>query len=1079
MSDKEVKIRITGDVSDLEKKLKSIENTLNSLGKNSSGNNKLINNLIDGIDQFEKRAEDAVDVLDDIYDSTRRAGKSSYMAELAADLGDVDKKAEETVDNIKDINKSMNSIDVKPMNNITKSMTDMQLEDRVKDMQDFAESVNNIKKVANLDFGGTQKSFDKITKESGGMIDNIASGFTTGVVASNVMAKSLDGIASEIKDVVSALQGLDALTSLKDKVQVFDTFADTLTRTRKKIEELNDSYDKLKKQQQDLLDDIERVEYELSSSGFGDFAEDAEWVHLQQKLTKVNGELKEYEGLITKAETELKKLTKEENKYADEFTDRINRYDKLSEKINKVIDDENENVLVQKRLAQVYEQAAKSMKNMYDDVDYSKASKDLERLTKDARDYVETTSLMNFDTLSDDLKKLTKHIDEKVEKTKELTAANSAMDDQTRSTVYHLEAEAEALKEYADTAGYAFKRIEEKAGTDEEWQIIGNVKALEKSMNPAKIREYNEAIAEYFHVINESNGQISKSFMNEDGSFSAAKFIAILERFGRPMNQLAAEYKNIRNKALEYLKVGDEESQLLAKTAKERLESMASIKKEAQALKEKSEAEEKDAKAQLESLKARKQGIDANLEEIEAAVKLGKALQEKGEATDEDSRKLKENIELLKEHKKMSDDLASQIVEADNKAAKAKQNLVEATEKLNKAQKDEARMQEVLNRYDQDTKINNAKKKLEEVEASQKSAKAKLEEAQAAEKAAKAAHEEYQTKRKLIALKEKGDMDATADETSSKELQTVIEKATKAQKEYNEAIEKTRKAQEDYDKSTREVADAKERLEKAERSELDNKREYVKAVNEQAQVLRKYGQAVEDINLDEIRDIDKTLGTKLKDLFPNDLPKSVEEFKDYIKSAFTELNDLDLGNFGSLLKDIGGGLLKNIFAKLPAQAKAVITTIAAVTVAINKMYEAGKQQFFEGLSNIKQKLQPVISVMRSFGREVVTAFESITGTNIDLSSLMEIGPNFEYQMQKVGAIAGSTDKQLIQLTKSAEHLGGTTQFTATQVGEAFEYMAKHTWSVMEKSIAKNTGLNIGKLSYYVLLIYILYLFNIV
>ena len=322
-------------------------------------------------------------------------------------------------------------------------------------------------------------------------------------------------------------------------------------------------------------------------------------------------------------------------------------------------------------------------------------------------------------------------------------------------------------------------------------------------------------------------------------------------------------------------------------------------------------------------------------------------------------------------------------------------------------------------------------------------------------------------------------MDATADETSSKKFQAAIEKATNAQKEYNDAIEKTRKAQQDYEKSTREVTEAKERLEKVEQSEIDNKREHVKNLNEQTKALKKYGQAVEDINLDEIRDIDKTLGTKLKNLFPNDLPKSAEQFKEYIKSAFSELNDLDLGNFGGLLKDIGGGLIKNVLAKIPGWAKAAAVAVAALGVALKKCADAGVAQFNKGIGTLKTSFSKIKSLAMSFGRETLTAFESITGTHIDLSSLMEIGPNFEYQMQKVGAIAGSTDKQLAQLTKTAEHLGGTTQFTASQVGEAFEYMAKHTWSVMEKSIAKNTGLNIGKLSYYVLLIYILYLFNIV
>lgn len=1062
MSDKEVKIRITGDVSDLQKKLKSIENTLNNLGKNSSGNNKLINNLIDGIDQFEKRAEDAVDVLDDIYDSTRRAGKSSYMAELAADLGDVDKKAEETVDNIKDINKSMNSIDVKPMNNITKSMTDMQLEDRVKDMQDFAESVNSIKKVANLDFGGTHNSFDKITKESGGMIDNIASGFTTGVVASNVMAKSLDGIAAEIKDVTSSLKGLDALTSLKDKVQAFDAFSDVLTRARRNIEELNEAYEKLEQQEQDLIkkqQELQEQPYSVSRA--------RENQKLEEQLKEVQTEMDKYTDLINKAELELKKLTKEENKYADELNSKIDRYDRLSEKINKIIDDENQNVLVQKRLAQVYEQTAKSMKNMYDDVEYDKVSKDLERLSKEARDYVETTSLMNFDTLGDDIKKLTKHINEKIEKTKELTAADKAMDDQTRSTVYHLESEAEALKEYADTAGYAFKRIEEKAGTDEEWQIIGNIKALEKSLKPEKIREYNEAIAEYFHIMNETNGQISKSFMNEDGSFSVAKFIAILERAGRPASMLAAEYKNIKNKTLEYLKIGDEESQQIAKIAKERLESIATIKKEAQALKEKSETEEKDAKAQLESLKTQKQDIDAKLERIKSEIKLAEALKESGEATEETNKKHQAAIELQQELRKMSDDLASQMVEADKKATKAKQDLLEATEKLNKAKKDEARAQEVLDRYDQDTRINNAKKKLEEVEISQRAAKAKLEEAQEAERLAKATRDEYNEKKRLIALKEKGDMDATADETSSKKFQVAIKKATKTQKEYNEAIEKTKKAQQDYEKSTREVAEAKERLEKAEQSEIDNKREHVKALNEQTKALKKYGQAVDDINLDEIRNldgVDKTLATKLKDLFPENLPDSFKQIGEYIKAAFSEFKDLEFGNAGDLLKDVG----KSLFNMLPGNVKAVTAVVGGLTIAINKLYEAGKRQFFEGLSNIGNKLKPVINALQSFGREAVTAFESITGTNIDLSSLMELGPNFEYQMQKVGAIAGSTDKQLAELTKTAEHLGGVTQYTASDVGEAFEYMAMAGYStedmlnsingVLSLSIASGTGL---------------------
>ena len=48
MSDKEVRIRITGDASDLLKKLEAIKDSFDDLGKNQSSN-KAINSLIDGL----------------------------------------------------------------------------------------------------------------------------------------------------------------------------------------------------------------------------------------------------------------------------------------------------------------------------------------------------------------------------------------------------------------------------------------------------------------------------------------------------------------------------------------------------------------------------------------------------------------------------------------------------------------------------------------------------------------------------------------------------------------------------------------------------------------------------------------------------------------------------------------------------------------------------------------------------------------------------------------------------------------------------------------------------------------------
>ena len=253
-----------------------------------------------------------------------------------------------------------------------------------------------------------------------------------------------------------------------------------------------------------------------------------------------------------------------------------------------------------------------------------------------------------------------------------------------------------------------------------------------------------------------------------------------------------------------------------------------------------------------------------------------------------------------------------------------------------------------------------------------------------------------------------------------------------------------------------------------EENSLEDKAKYIKMVNEQAKSLRKLGTAAEDIKLSDIEDFDKSLASNLnnnfKDLFDNDIPGNFKEIKDELKAAFDEFNNLELGNAFDLLKNAGKGIAKNIFSKIPTQVKLAAAAIVGLTYVTNKLYEAGKQQFFEGLANIGNKLQPVINAIQSFGREVISAFEEITNTQIDLSSLMVVGPEFEYQMQRVGSIAGSNDKQLQQLTDTAERLGGTTQFTASQVGEAFEYMAMAGYDTEEMLASIDDTLNLAKIA---------------
>lgn len=60
---------------------------------------------------------------------------------------------------------------------------------------------------------------------------------------------------------------------------------------------------------------------------------------------------------------------------------------------------------------------------------------------------------------------------------------------------------------------------------------------------------------------------------------------------------------------------------------------------------------------------------------------------------------------------------------------------------------------------------------------------------------------------------------------------------------------------------------------------------------------------------------------------------------------------------------------------------------------------------------------------------------------LGLGSVVKTTADFESAMSRVGALSGATGKQLESMTQTAEHLGATTAFTATQAAEGMQYLA--------------------------------------
>lgn len=198
-----------------------------------------------------------------------------------------------------------------------------------------------------------------------------------------------------------------------------------------------------------------------------------------------------------------------------------------------------------------------------------------------------------------------------------------------------------------------------------------------------------------------------------------------------------------------------------------------------------------------------------------------------------------------------------------------------------------------------------------------------------------------------------------------------------------------------------------------------------------------------------------------------DARKSIQEMSESIKKATgnSKLSDaLGASDFGKKLEEVKtkASNLGQVFKALPGPAKALVVVTAVLTVT-KKLYDAGKQRFFDGLNNIKDTVSPVFQGMLTSINAVKDAFSELTGFDFNLSSLITTGANFESQMKTVATIAGSVGTEFDQLVAKARELGAATTFSASQVGEAMQYMAMAGWSTQEMLDGVQSTLNLAKI----------------
>ena len=103
-----------------------------------------------------------------------------------------------------------------------------------------------------------------------------------------------------------------------------------------------------------------------------------------------------------------------------------------------------------------------------------------------------------------------------------------------------------------------------------------------------------------------------------------------------------------------------------------------------------------------------------------------------------------------------------------------------------------------------------------------------------------------------------------------------------------------------------------------------------------------------------------------------------------------------------------------------------------------KFISAGKQ-----LQEVGEKLQSVGSKISDVGTKLT---KGLTTPLAGLATVaVKTAADFDTQMSKVSAISGATGESFDKLREKAREVGERTKFSATEAGEAFEYMAMAGW----------------------------------
>ena len=1083
MSDKEVKVRITGDISDLLNKLERVKDAFNDIGKDNI-NSKGVNNLIDDLQRVQDEVEFIEASLEEVIGTSNKLDNSNF-SDMADEFSDANKQVNELNESFKELNNAINDIDTKTFDNLNDSIHEMADLDKYIESFNFDDITESIKesekvlkdfydvqeKVFDTENNGFVESMDTITElgheavdiykeiaeqvedinlnasldsnnKDSNRFDAIKEGLVSGAIAGQTMKSSLSDVSDSLDKVSSAFKDLRGTgATLEEMVQSFHKLTPAIDAT-------TDELAQLKKEEQSLKELYETFKNIPGSS--------------DGSLNQISTSIEEYNKAIEENAERLKELRQVQDGCSNEFKMYANFYDALSAKVKEFVENEENGIFVREKVAKSFKEASDAMKDMYK-FDDEGTNKYLNNLENDA-----ISSIEKMEELREKIDRVKKEMKEYQDIKNEFGTFDTILEEQRKCVDEAEKLAKEMDKLYGEDwfdKGYSTKDSSMQnyiKDMEKLYDICKKINDLESSLNKANhaetelipnLEHYNKQLEKEKETYQETKKEIDRLTKSYESLDKAVNKVSnneaddLLDNISKKADEAA---KSLSLVDFDVLKDGlgklgndiDDKAEKLIRFQQVNKELNDEMRKSVNNM----EYSGKGIKSYADNAAYAVEVIKPLLEGTKLLSSEGFNIIGNDKSLEKQKQLFRDNIEVIEEYMRALKEAGSEISKSffnDDgifDADKFLKNIETFGKPLN-----ELTMQ--MEKYRQQI-LENLKYEKENIESTRRMAEANKESAKAALDSAKAAVQQAEARKKnaneaerVARLELQYADSAEKSIQASQKLEKAIEESGKAYKDHEKALEDLSKAQKDY-------ADASEKLNRVDKDRLEHGRELIEQYNKQAKALRQMGAEIDDIGKADVSGFDKSLGTlldKLGAFGEGDIAKTFSAFKEDIMAVFESFNSFNLGDMADGLKDVFSG----IFSAIPAEVKLVIAAITTLIVALDKLYESGKRTFFEGLSVAGEALSKVWDVARDLGQEIRDAFENITGMNLDLGSIIEQVVEFEGTITKAGVAAEASESDIKRLSDTARELGAKSRYSATEVATAMDELASAGWTVQD------------------------------